>query len=152
VEELVLAAAAAAALLVLVLALFALRRYHLRRFRGSFDCSVRLAPRPGRTGGRRAEGRAWAQGVARFGNDRVDWWKVFSLSPRPGSTWWREELAVLDRRWPAQREADAVLPEAVVVHCAHRGQPLDLAMSEEAYTGFASWLEAAPPGPRSRVT
>ncbi|WP_092867028.1 DUF2550 domain-containing protein [Quadrisphaera sp. DSM 44207] len=148
----VLAVAVAAALVVLVLVLFALRRWLLTRTRGAFDCSVRLQGRPGARAGRGRQGRGWSQGVARFGSDRVDWWKVFSLSPRPGGTWARDDLSVVERRPPGHGEVDAVLPDAVVVRCCLRGRPLELAMTQEAYTGFASWLEAAPPGPRSRVT
>ena len=60
---------------------------------------------------------------------------------------------MLERRWPERPDAAVgTVPEAVLVRCRHRGAPLDLAMSRDAYTGFASWLEAAPPGPRSSVT
>lgn len=132
--------AAVLVLAVLVVTAFALRRRALTRARGAFDCSVRVPGRP------------WTQGVARFGSLQVEWWKVFSLSPRPGCTWRREDLAVLERRWAGTGEVGALLPDAVVVHCRHRDGELDLAMSREAYTGFASWLESAPPGPTSSVT
>jgi len=32
------------------------------------------------------------------------------------------------------------------VRCADEHGPLELAMSNQSYTGFASWLESAPPG------
>jgi hypothetical protein len=123
-----------------VVVAFAVRRRSLTRARGAFDCSVRVA------------GGSWTQGVARFGSSRVEWWKVFSLSPRPGCTWRREDLTVIERRLAAGADVGGLLPEAVLVRCDHGGTELDLAMSREAYTGFASWLESAPPGPRSSVT
>jgi hypothetical protein len=132
--------AAAAVLALVLVAALALRRRSLTRVRGSFDCSVRL------------EGQRWALGVARVGTQRVEWWKVLSLSPRPRRTLLRRDLSVTDRRWPEGGESAGVLPAAVVVRCRHQGSDLDLAMSQEAYTGFAAWLESAPPGPQSSVT
>jgi hypothetical protein len=38
-----------------------------------------------------------------------------------------------------------------VLGCLHRGTRLELAMSEDALTGFLAWLEAAPPGQRVNV-
>jgi hypothetical protein len=37
----------------------------------------------------------------------------------------------------------------VVVECqtGERAEPMELAMSESALTGFLAWLEAAPPAP-----
>jgi hypothetical protein len=132
--------AALVVLAVLVVAAFAVRRRSLTRVRGAFDCSVRVA------------GGSWTQGVAHFGSSRVEWWKVFSLSPRPGCTWGREDLTVVERHLVTGADAGGVLPEAVLVRCDHGGTELDLAMGREAYTGFASWLESAPPGPTSSVT
>ena len=37
-------------------------------------------------------------------------------------------------------------PGAMIVECRHDGVEIELAMSNDAYTGFASWLESAPPG------
>ena len=39
----------------------------------------------------------------------------------------------------------------MVLRCLHNGAPLELAMSEDALTGFLAWLEAAPPGQRVNV-
>jgi hypothetical protein len=58
----------------------------------------------------------------------------------------RCDLAVAERRYPSGTEAFAVMSGFVIVRCIFEGKPIELAMSEQAYTGFASWLEAAPPG------
>lgn len=142
-EELVvplLAALGLTLLLVVLAAAFVLRRQGLARRRASFDCSLRLP-----------DGH-WSLGVARYGYDRLEWFRVFSFSLRPKATWRRGDLTVVDRRPTQGSEVTAVVPQAVVVHCRHRGDDLDLAMTEDAYTGLASWLESAPPGQTARVT
>jgi hypothetical protein len=115
------------------------RRLLVRRL-GAFDCSAR----PG--------GRGWALGVARYGSDRLEWFRVFSLSPRPRCTWERAGLTLVGSRAPEPAESAVLLPAAVVVECTDQGSPLLLAMSRDAYTGLSSWLEAAPPGQLGRVT
>lgn len=140
IEETVTALAAVAVFLVVVVALFALRKLTLARERGSFDCSWR--PDEGR----------WTLGVARFTEDAVEWWRVFSLVPRPREVWQRQELEVLTRREPSPGEVDRLLAGVLVVSCVEGGRPVELAMSAEAYTGFASWLEGGAPRGRGRVT
>ena len=55
------------------------------------------------------------------------------------------------RRVPDGEEELALLSDAVILTCLHRGTRLELAMSEDALTGFLAWLEAAPPGQRVNV-
>lgn len=142
-EEVVVPLAVVAGLVLLLVAvavLFTARRLTLARRGASFDCSVRCP-----------DGR-WTLGVARYGSDRIHWFRVFSLSLRPLHTWLRDDLTVLWRRPTEGPEVTAVLPQSVVVRCRHRSQEMDLAMSDDAYTGFASWIESAPPGRRAPVT
>ena len=136
------AVAGAAILLATVAVLFAVRRLVLARVVGSFDCSVRTV------GGR----RAWSVGVARYGDDRIDWFRIFSLSLRPSRTWQRCLLEVVGTRAPKGPETFAVLPGVRIVQCRYDGADLALAMSADAHTGLTSWLEAAPPGQVTRVT
>jgi len=135
-------AGACALLLVVSLAVVVLRRRQLSGRLGTFDCSLRH-PESGR--------RRWALGVARYEVDRLDWYRTFSFSPRPSCTFARGALDVLTRRVPTGSEVLAVQPGAMVVQCRHRREPLELAMSTDAYTGFASWLESAPPGQNVNV-
>lgn len=130
-------------LLVLVVA-FSLRRLVLARSKGSFDCSVRrgAADEPG----------GWTTGVASYGTGELRWFRLFSLSPRPSCAWQRTDLSVKEFRPPDRNEVYAVLPGALVVTCVVAGDELQLAMSTDAYTGLASWIEAAPPGQHARVT
>lgn len=133
---------ALASVLVLVVSLSTVRRLVLARAVGSFDCSVRT--------GDGAHG--WSVGVARYGPDRIDWFRVFSLSLRPSRVYERRRLTLVDTRVPQGGETFAVLPGVRVVACRYDGTELDLAMSGDACTGLSSWLEASPPGQVSRVT
>ncbi|MFP5346576.1 MAG: DUF2550 domain-containing protein [Actinomycetes bacterium] len=131
-----------AAALVLVVVFFVVRRVALTSGFGSFDCSVL---------GRGHEGR-WTTGIASYGNAELRWFRMFSLSPRPSRVWPRNQMHVKQFRSPEGSEVYAVIPGAVVVTCLVGAMELTLAMSPDAYTGLASWIEAAPPGQHARVT
>ena len=126
------------AIAVLLVGALVVRRRLISRAGGTFDCSLRL--RPGEYG------RGWVMGVARFGDDRIDWYRTFSFAPRPKRTLSRSALHIVGRRRPKGAEALALLSGAVVLECIAQGENLQLAMNEPAATGFRSWLEAAPPG------
>ncbi len=126
------------ALVVLALAGVVVRRRWLARGIGTFDCSLRTAPGP--------HGKGWVLGVARYEADRIEWFRVFGVSPRPGQVLQRSDLMVQERRVPSGTEAFSVMSGFVIVRCRRGSGFVELAMSEQSYTGFASWLEAAPPG------
>ncbi|SFF34894.1 Protein of unknown function [Actinacidiphila alni] len=132
---------------LLGLFVFGLRRRLIQRPGGTFDCSLRLAPPEGADPG----GKGWVYGVSRYSGDRVEWFRVFSYAPRPRRVLLRPAIEVLGRRDPQGSEELALLSDAVVLTCVHRGDRLELAMSDDALTGFLAWLEAAPPGQRVNV-
>ncbi|MEU3143819.1 MULTISPECIES: DUF2550 domain-containing protein [unclassified Streptomyces] len=135
------------ALVVVGLFVFGLRRRLIQRSGGTFDCSLRWdAPEPGDSGG-----KGWAYGVARYNGDRVEWFRVFSYAPRPRRVLERSVIEVAGRRVPEGEEELALLSDAVILACLYRGRRLELAMSDDALTGFLAWLEAAPPGQRVNV-
>jgi Protein of unknown function (DUF2550) len=110
------------------------------------------APAPAAAPGSAEDGgKGWVFGIARYNNDSVEWFRVFSYSPRPRRVLQRSRIEVLYRRTPEGQEELALLSGAVVLSCLHAGEPLELAMSEDALTGFLAWLEAAPPGQRVNV-
>lgn len=138
------------ALVLLGLFVFGLRRRLIQRSGGTFDCSLRWhAPDPAEASD--TSGKGWGYGVARYNGDRVEWFRVFSYAPRPRRILERSSIEVVDRRAPDGEEELALLSDAVVLGCLHRGVRLELAMSEDALTGFLAWLEAAPPGQRVNV-
>ncbi|HCA86463.1 MAG TPA: DUF2550 domain-containing protein [Streptomyces sp.] len=139
---------AVVALVLLGLFVFGLRRRLIQRSGGTFDCSLRwdVAADESEPGG-----KGWIYGVARYNGDRIEWFRVFSYAPRPRRVLERPAIEVLARRTPQGEEELALLSDSVVLGCAHRDTRLELAMSEDALTGFLAWLEAAPPGQRVNV-
>lgn len=134
-------------LVVVALLVFGLRRRLIQRSGGTFDCSLRWnVPEKGD-----ASSKGWVYGVARYNGDRIEWFRVFSYAPRPRRTLERSAIEVLARRIPDSEEELALLSDSVVLGALHRGTRLELAMSEDALTGFLAWLEAAPPGQRVNV-
>lgn len=118
--------------------LFALRRRLLQRRGGTFDCSLRS--------GDAQDGRGWMFGVARYAPDRVELYRVFSYSLRPREVLERRHVQILARRVPDPGEEVSLVSDTIVLRCEQGGRGMELAMSENALTGFLSWLEAAPPG------
>ncbi|MEW2129663.1 DUF2550 domain-containing protein [Streptomyces sp. NPDC005435] len=146
----VLALTVCGAVVVLVLVglfLFGLRRRLIQRSGGTFDCSLRwdVSTDPD------TSGKGWSYGVARYNGDRIEWYRVFSYAIRPRRVLERSRIEVAGRRLPEGEEELALLSDAVILACVHQGTRLELAMSEDALTGFLAWLEAAPPGQRVNV-
>ncbi|MDF3289382.1 MULTISPECIES: DUF2550 domain-containing protein [Streptomyces] len=137
----------AVAVAAIGLFVFGLRRRLIQRPGGTFDCSLRSV---GETAAE-PTGKGWVYGVARYSGDRVEWFRVFSYAPRPRRVLERSAIEVIQRRTPQGEEELALLSDAVVLVCTHRGARLELAMSDDALTGFLAWLEAAPPGQRVNV-
>ena len=112
----------------------------------------RLIPRKGGTfarshgAGAAPTGRGWVLGVGRYSGESLEWFRIFSLSPRPRRTWRRTGLTYLGRRDPEGNEQMSLYADHVIVTCASDRGDIDLAMSPSSLVGFQSWLEAAPPG------
>lgn len=153
--KLVLALVLCGVVLALALAglfAFGVRRRLIQRSGGTFDCNLRWsAPDSPDTSGAEPSGKGWAYGVARYNVDRIEWFRVFSYDPRPRRLLERDRIEVLERRTPRGEEELALLSDAVILACSVRGVRVELAMSEDALTGFLAWLEAAPPGQRVNV-
>ena len=111
---------------------FYVRLRTLGRRVGSFECALQTP-----TG--------WASGVAHYGQEQLSWYRIISLSPRPAEVWHRAAIEVQDR---IHREgADG--PSGIVdVTCEVAGRTVVMAMRTSSYSGFASWLESAPPRER----
>ena len=120
---------------------FVARRRILGRNAATFDCSLR---RDTRNGSRRPGG--WMLGVARYEADRLEWFRIFTLDPRPGWVLQRARLELVTSRSPTGEEVDSILPGSVVARCSYDQEVLELAMTQSDYTGFSTWLESAPPG------
>ncbi|MDX6215341.1 MAG: hypothetical protein QOG99_925 [Frankiales bacterium] len=129
-----------AAVLVVVLPFLAVsgRRRLLAREGGAIELSLRLKDR--------RHGGGWVLGVGRYAGDDLQWFRVFSLSPRPRRTLSRRDLQVRTRRQPKGAEALALLKGVEVIELVSSAGPVDIALDSSALTGFLAWLEARPPG------
>jgi hypothetical protein len=132
---------AAGLLLVLFLAYgvaLIVRRRVLSRHGGTFELSYRV----------RSEraGRGWLLGLGRYSGETLEWFRIFSLSPRPKACWSRSDLTYDGRRVPEGAEEMSLYPDHLVIELSSRDGALELAMSPASLTGFQSWLEAGPPG------
>ena len=142
-----LVSGAVVVLVLLGLFVFGLRRRLIQRSGGTFDCSLRWdVPETSDTGG-----KGWIYGVARYNGDRIEWFRVFSYAPRPRRVLERSAIEVVRAPHPAGRGGAGAALRLHRPRLRHRGTRLELAMSEDALTGFLAWLEAAPPGQRVNV-
>ncbi|WP_109507633.1 DUF2550 domain-containing protein [Nocardioides speluncae] len=134
-------AAGVALLLVLLWGIgLIVRRRLLSRNLGTFELSYRArTTKPG---------RGWVLGLGRYSGDRLEWFRIFSLSPRPRLTWERTDLAYVGRRDREGAEQVSLYADHVVVRCTTLDGDMEIAMSQSSLMGFQSWLEAAPPGQR----
>ncbi|HUZ23136.1 MAG TPA: DUF2550 domain-containing protein [Streptosporangiaceae bacterium] len=139
-------------LLVLAVSLIAAvvlasRRILLGRAGGTVECGLR-----------ETKAATWRLGLAAYQPNQLQWYSAFGIRLRPNEVFDRRSMSVLARRPAAQSEAASIGAGTVVVECrtGRDGNGLavaepaprtvELAMSEEALTGFLSWLESAPPG------
>jgi hypothetical protein len=137
--EWLLESAAGVLLLVLVLGVaLIVRRRWLSRHGGTFELSYRArASQPG---------RGWLLGLGRYTGDRLEWFRIFSLSPRPKMVWQRSTLNYVERRDPEGVEQLSLYPGHVVIRCETPAGDVEMALGSSSLMGFQSWLEAAPPG------
>lgn len=148
-----LVALAVAFILVAPLVYLFLRRRWLARQGAMFECSLRL--------NKSTPGTGWVLGVARYSEDNLEWFRIFSLSFQPRMTFHRPRTWALREREPSSMESVVLFDGQHVVSLAlaDRDQPdeqasrdaletseWELAMSASSLTGLRSWLEAAPPG------
>lgn len=142
--QLLLDAAGAVLVLVLLYGLaLVVRRRVLSRHGGTFELSYRVRPE--------RAGRGWLLGLGRYSGDDLEWFRIFSLAPRPKRTWERHALAYTGRRDPEGTERMSLYPEHTVVQCDSADGSLELAMAPSSLMGFQAWLEAAPPGTATTV-
>ena len=141
--------------LLLVLAVAALaavglasRRILLGRTGGTVECGLRAAP-----------ATPWRLGLAAYKPDQLYWFSAFGLRLRPQEAFDRRSLSVLARRPAAPAEVVSIGAGTVVVECRTgpddalpAPRTVELAMSEEALTGFLAWLESSPPGHASGLS
>lgn len=120
------------------------RRRWITRNGGTFELSHRGWAASDE--GRPASGRGWVLGLGRYSGGALEFFRIFSLSPRPMQVLDRGDLVYDGQREPTGTEALSLYAGHVVVACHSSAGEFELAMTPEAVTGFLSWLEASPPG------
>lgn len=115
------------------------RRRVLSRNGGTFELSHRTRPHE-------EPGRGWLLGLGRYSGEELEWFRIFTLSPRPKRSWNRAWLSYVGARQPEGLERTVLYPDHLVVECESPQGLVELAMSRESLTGFQAWLEARPPG------
>jgi hypothetical protein len=130
------------AVAALVAVVLASRRILLGRTGGTVECGLRVT-----------QEAAWRLGLAAYKPDQLYWFSAFGLRLRPEEAFDRRSLRVLARRPAAPAEVVSIGAGTVVVRCQTEPggvlpapRTVELAMSEEALTGFLAWLESSPPG------
>ena len=125
--------AGVALLLVLCYAIaLVVRRRYISRNGGTFELSHRARSAP--------TGRGWVLGLGRYSGDDLEWFRIFSLSPRPRRTWSRAGLAYLGRRDPEGHEQMSLYADHVIVtlqHRARRHRPGDEPVVPDGLPGLA---------------
>jgi hypothetical protein len=141
-----------ALLLVLLYGLgLIVRRRWISRDGGTFELSHRVLETQGTPAG-----RGWVLGVGRYTGDVLEFFRVFSLLPRPRRVLERGLIRYDGPREPVGGETYSLYAGHVIIGCrtvaraGGQSESFELAMSPDALTGFLAWLEASPPGSRPR--
>ena len=73
------------------------RRRLLARNGGTFELSYRARSSK--------VGRGWVLGIGRYSGESLEWFRIFSLSPRPKRVWQRFDMEYVGRRRPIGERA-----------------------------------------------
>ena len=130
------------ALLVLLFAIFVRRRL-LMVGGGTIRLQFRVSTM--------VPGRGWSSGIGQFVGDELRFHRMFSFGVRPKRVLNRRSLTVDNRRLPEGPERLTMPGHWIILACTSGACRLEIAMAESTVTGFASWLEAGPPGQTSRI-
>lgn len=128
----IVAVCVAVAAVVLTAAVLARQRYMLRVV-GAIPLAVS------------SEGDRWLYGIARYAGGELRWYRSLGLGTRPSRVYRRSELVVQRHRAPTPDEQRYLPATAVIVECRVSGTNVVLALGENAFTGFVSWIEASSP-------
>lgn len=133
-------------LLILAAAALATRRYLLERNGGTVDCALRSPAGAG----------SWRLGVLLYATDSLQWYGALGVLLRPERSFHRRSLSVVAQHPAPPPDLVALGTDRIVVEVsvkppvdasgAPAAQRVELAMTEQALTGFLAWLESSPPG------
>src|SRR5262245_42507228 len=113
--------------LATIVLLFARRAYYARAG-GTIRCDLRISTL--------LHGRGWSPGFARFVDDEMRWYRLFSLAIRPKRVLSRRGLTVASRRLPEGQEQLTMPTDWVILRCVGHQAPVEIAMALATVTGF----------------
>jgi hypothetical protein len=139
--------AAVLVLIFLAAAALAFRRYLLERSGGTVECALRTPAGSG----------SWRLGVLAYAQDTLEWHGALGILLRPERVFHRRSLTVVAQRPADATETVTLGTDRTVVEIAlqppaddpaepAKGPRVELAMTDQALTGFLAWLESSPPG------
>lgn len=117
-----------ALLIVAFIVLLVVRLAVLTRLPGALQCSYH------KFGSRR-----WRTGILRLQPHELQWYPSFALTYRPSHRYSRS-LFVIESHMRMRAEETFV-----VVNVLHGEEHFTWAMSDDAFSGLVSWIDAAPP-------
>jgi hypothetical protein len=120
-------------LIIVMLAAVLARQRYMMRVGGGLAVAIRV------------RGNRWIYGIARYVGGEFRWYRAIGIGNRPTRVLDRSELTVLTHRSPAADEQSSLPATAIIVECRAGEGSATLAFSEDAFTGFVSWLEASAP-------
>jgi hypothetical protein len=126
-------AVCAAVVVLVVCALILARQRYMLRASGGIPLAVR------------STGNRWLYGIARYIGGELRWYRSLGLGTHPTRVFQRSELRIVGHRSPEGEEMRSLPANAVIVDCRAGSAEVVIALSEGAFTGFISWIEASAP-------
>ena len=91
----------------------------------------------------KVRGERWVYGIGRYAGTELRWYRAFGIGTRPSRVLDQTSVQLVRHRKPLPGEQSALPSTAVVVECRDQNGMTVLALTEDGFTGFVSWLEAA---------
>jgi Protein of unknown function (DUF2550) len=112
------------------------RRFAIRWHGGTVECGIR-----------QAGDVRWRSGIAVYRPGQLCWFRSCGIRLRPDAVYERQALRLVGGRTTGSAAGPGPGRTTIVVQFAvgSEGEPLWLAMGEDALTGFLAWLEAGSP-------
>ena len=111
--------------------LLVVRRRMLSRGGGTFELSVRVRPSEA--------GRGWVLGLGRYRDERLEWFRIFSPSPRPRRSWRRSQLEIVGQREPSGPESFALYGGRMINHLPTKLLPIAALRAWEGKRTLPEW-------------
>jgi hypothetical protein len=93
----------------------------------------------------RRRGTRWSYGVGQYIGGELRWYRALGIGTRPSRVLRRGDVTIVGHRAPSRLERGSLPTASVIVDCRDSSGYLTIALSESAFTGFVSWLEASAP-------